>query len=106
MSSIFGQILAIFGEMFSISKSITQKILVGGIYGWSSLIRLIEPVSLASIFEKKFIKIFQNHVLLPYILDFENLSKSITRKILVGGIYGWSPLIGLIETVILTPHLP
>ena len=42
----------------------------------------------------------------PYILDFENLSKSITRKILVGGIYGWSLLIRLIETVILTPHLP
>ena len=26
------------------------------------------------------------NVLLPYILDFENLSKSITRKIMVGGI--------------------
>ncbi len=38
--------------------------------------------------------------------DFENLSKSITRKILVGGIYGWSPLIGLIESFNLSPHLP
>ncbi len=34
------------------------------------------------------------------------ISKSITQKILVGGIYGWSPMIGLIESFNLSPHLP
>ena len=57
ISTIFGQILAICGEILAdfenLSKSITRKILVGGIYGWSPLVRLIEPERLASIFERK-----------------------------------------------------
>ena len=69
ISSIFGQILAIFGEILAdfenLSKSITRKILVGGIYGWSPLIRVIEPVTLTLIFGEKIAKLFQNHVLLP-----------------------------------------
>ncbi len=57
ISTIFGQILAIFGEILAafenLSKSITRKILFGGIYGWSPLIRLIELIILTWIVEKK-----------------------------------------------------
>merc|ERR1712015_378022 len=56
ISTIFGQILAIFGEILAdfenLSKSITRKILVGGIYGWFPLIRLIELIILTWIVEK------------------------------------------------------
>ena len=64
--------------------------------------------NLKKIWKKKFFfeNFSQNHLLLPYILDFENLSKSITRKILVVGIYGRSPLFRLIERKNLSPHWP